>query len=273
VTRAPASGYPPDDHVLRDLRLWIERDEAGSRVGLEAVPELLDDTGALRAGVLGILIDAAAGDLAVRTAAPGWVATSDLVYHVVAPVRAGTVEARPSLLRRTRSTLVIEVDVAAGGETAALATLTFALLEAKSEVQRMGAGQATARTEFYLEHSRMRKPFLEAIGARVVDAGEGVVELPVAPYVGNSLGALQGGVVAALVDRAAECAAGEAVCRPCTSTDLAINYLSLGRRGPVRSRTRLLKREPDRALLRVELRDAGADDRLLTVATVTAAAV
>lgn len=272
VSRSLAAPYPPDQHVLRDLRLWIERGEEGSCAGLELVPEMLGDRGQLRAGILGILIDAAGGDMAVRTVLPSWVATADLVYHVLRPVSAGLVQARPRLLRRTRSALVLEVDVTGEDGPVALATMTFAILEAKREVQRMGAGRSEPRTEFFSESSRLRAPFLAAIGAKVLDEREGVVELPLAPYVGNSLGALQGGVVATLLDLAAELAARAATGEPCVGVDLAINYLALGRVGPIRSRGRVLRRDPAGALVRVELRDAGAEDRLLAVATVTAEA-
>lgn len=267
------AAYPPDDHVLRDLRLWIERGEQGSCAGLEVVPEMLGDTGKLRAGILGILIDAAAGDMAVRTALPRWVATSDLAYHVLRPVDSGRLEARPALLRKTRSTIVIEVEISDARGPMGLATLTFAMLEATAAVRRMGAGDPSSRTEFQLEHSALRAPFLAAIGARVIDAPEGVVELPLGPYVGNSLGALQGGLVATLLDVAAESAARAATGAPCVSVDLALNYLSMGKVGPIRSRARVLRSTSAGALLRVELHDTGADDRLLTVGTVSAEAV
>jgi len=254
--------------MLRDLRLWIERGDRGSRAGLEVVPEMLGDSGQLRAGILGILIDSAGGDRAVREALPNWVATSDLVYDVLRPVSAGVVEARARLLRKTRSTLVLEVEVDGAEGPVALATMTFALLESRGEVLRMGAGRPEPRTEFYLEHSRLKAPFLAAMGARVLDEASGCVELPLTPWVGNSLGALQGGAVAALLDLAAETAARAVTGEPCVSVDLAINYLSLGRAGPIRSSARVLRHDAAGARIRVELRDAEA--RLLTVASVTA---
>jgi acyl-coenzyme A thioesterase PaaI-like protein len=222
VPRAPSVVYPPDDHMLRDLRLWIERDEQGARAGFEVVPEMLGDRGQLRAGILGILIDSAGGDMAVRTALPNWVATSELVYHVLGPVRAGVVEARSSLLRKTRSSLVLEVEVAGASGTMGLATMTFAILAATTEVQRMGAGERSPRTEFQLKHSRLRAPFPAAIGAKVIDPPEGVVELPLLPYVGNSLGSLQGGAVATLLDLSAETAACAATGESCVSVSAAI---------------------------------------------------
>ncbi|MBW2231078.1 MAG: hypothetical protein JRG92_11330 [Deltaproteobacteria bacterium] len=53
------------------------------------------------------------------------------------------------------------------------------------------------------------------------------------------------------------------------TTDLSIHYLALGRFGPIRTTSRLLRVLPDSALVRVEVRDAGADDRLVCVATAT----
>ena len=266
-------GYPPDVHLLRDLRLWIERDAAGARAGLELVPELRNDRGQVRAGVLAALVDAAGGECGVRAARPSWVATSDLVLHVTRPVGEGTVVAAPEVLRKTRSTVVIEVVLRegdAGGERFGFATMTFAVLAARSEVQRMGTGFDEPRTEFARGGSKLAGPVLEQIGARVVDPEAGAVELPMSSYVGNSLGGLQGGVVCMLVDLSAQARARALTGEPCVSTDLAVNFLALGRVGPIRSRAEVLRREPGGALVRVELRDAGQEDRLMTVATVNA---
>ena len=55
-------------------------------------------------------------------------------------------------------------------------------------------------------------------------------------------------------------------------TDLQVAYLALGKVGPIVSSARVLATGPDgRAGAVVELRDAGADDRLTTVVNVTAA--
>lgn len=262
-----APTYPPDVHVARALGLWIERGGDGARAGLPVVPQILTDTGHVRAGVLATLVDFAAGEVAVHAAHPAWTATSDLVLHLVAPVAEGELVARPRLLRKTRSTVVVEVEVAGARGPAALGTLSFALLPARDGVQRMGLGKSSPRTEFALPGSELRRPLSEALGVRRVDAGAGRLELPVAPYVSNSLGAVQGGVIATLVDLSAEAAARAATGTHCVTTDLALNYLALGRVGPIVSGARLLRRGPAGALLRVELRDAGAEHRLLGVAT------
>ena len=48
--------------------------------------------------------------------------------------------------------------------------------------------------------------------------------------------------------------------------------LPIGRHGPLRTRVRVLRSTRDEALLRVESRDARAEDRLCTLATATVVA-
>lgn len=259
--------YPPDVHFSRDLRLWIERDEDGTRCGFEVVPEMLGPTGVVRAGVLATLVDTAGGEGAIHAVRPNWVATSDLVLHGVRPVSQGVVETRLQLLRRTRGTVVLEVELRVGDELVGLATMTFAVLEAKSEVQRMGTGASESRTDFALPGSGLAAPIDEAVGVRTVDRAGGVLELDMAPYVGNSLGALQGGAAALLLELGGEAAGSEAAGRILTTRDLSINYLRLLRAGPARTQARVLRIRENEALVRVELRDSGDEPRLCTVAT------
>jgi len=285
------SSYPPDVHILRDLGFATDRDGRGSTTSLRATPWLCGANGALRAGPLAMLCDLAGGEGAIRAVHPewqadpggsargagergaftSWVATSDLVLHALRPVPDGVVLARSALLRRTRQTVVIEVTLtgeAAPAEPVGLATLTFAVLPGRSDVQRMGTGADEPRTEFARPGSGLVAPLPEALGVRVADAAAGQLEMAVTPYVGNSLGALQGGVVAMLVELAAEAAGAAALGRAVAVLDLAINYLGLLRAGPARTRARVLRRDAGEALLRVELRDAGGDERLCSVATV-----
>ncbi len=266
------SDYPPDVHVLRDLGFWTLRDASGARSHLEVTPYLCGPTGSVRAGALATLVDMAGGEGAIRAVRPDWVATSDLVLHVNAPVREGVVVARPQVLRRTRSTVVLEVTLSLCEREIGLTTLTFAVLSAREGARRMGTGAEEARTDFALPGSGLAVPLLEALQCRVVDAAAGVVEVPITPYVGNSLGALQGGVVAMLIELAAESAGRALLGRDVAVQDLAVNYLRLVRTGPARTRCRLLRRVDGEALLHVAVSDSGAaspsDDALCTVATV-----
>jgi hypothetical protein len=78
------------------------------------------------------------------------------------------------------------------------------------------------------------------------------------------MGALQGGVVALVAELAAEHALQAVAGRPVCVSDLQTTYLGFGRVGPVRTSTEVLS---ERAV-RVEIVDAGAEDRRMTVASV-----
>jgi acyl-coenzyme A thioesterase PaaI-like protein len=59
----------------------------------------------------------------------------------------------------------------------------------------------------------------------------------------------------------------EACGRDGTVLDLSINYLSLVKIGPARTSARILRSSENEALVRVELKDRGNENRLCTVAT------
>ena len=263
--------YPPARHVLRDLGLWSEAGAEPPCAGIEVVPALLGAAGACSAGALAVLVDAVAGGAALRAAPDSWIATSDLRIHWLAPVRAGALVARTRQLRSGRTSVVLEVEVEAGARSVAHGTVAFSRLEAQGEYQRRPRGERLGRVSFASEGAGFTQPFADAIGVRVLDAATGALELPLTPYVGNSLGGLQGGIAVALLDLAAEAAGGAVLGRAVATRDLAVHFLAIGRRGPLRTRARLLRRDGDALLLRVESRDAGADDRLCSVATATVA--
>lgn len=264
--------YPPERHVLRDLRVFTQRDEEGAVTGLPVVPELCGPSGDVRAGVLATLVDIAGGELAARSARPEWIATSDLVLHRLRRVLGKQIEARPAVVRRSRQTVVLEVALSDGGaDPLGLATMTFAVVPAREAQRHLAAGDAPPRTEFALPGSGLDAPLVEKLGARCLDAASGRFELELAPYTVNSLGALQGGIAALLVDLAAEAAGGKALGSRCESSDVALNYLALARESPVRTSARVLRAGAFGALVRVETRDASG--RACLVASVAVARV
>src|SRR3954447_7274836 len=102
--------YPPEHHLLRDLRFTFEHDDAAlrSRAWMPIVPEMCTDLGQARIGALATLVDVIGGGLAATAAAPGWIATADLTLHLVRAARPGSVvEARGRVLRAGRTTVVI----------------------------------------------------------------------------------------------------------------------------------------------------------------------
>ena len=94
----------------------------------------------------------------------------------------------------------------------------------------------------------------------------GGVELDLVPTVRNPWGILHGGVTTSLVEAAVDAAMG----RPAPITSEVLRFLAPGRVGPVGARADAVGVRPDGVLLRVEVRDHGADDRLLALVVVTA---
>jgi acyl-coenzyme A thioesterase PaaI-like protein len=107
-------------------------------------------------------------------------------------------------------------------------------------------------------------PLLQRIGMKVVDAAGGVVELPNSPYVQNSRGRVNGGVLGMVFQGAAE-----AVAPGYVGSDLHIHYLASARVGPIRTDTHILREVDDHVVCRVEAMDAGNDDLVVAQATVT----
>jgi uncharacterized protein (TIGR00369 family) len=257
-----AGSYPPERHLLRDLRLAFDhRDDGTSVASIPVVPELLGDDGVIRAGVLGTLVDVIGGGLAASTAHPNWIATADLTLHVTGAATSGAVEAKARVLRAGRTTIVLEVSLYAEGRDIGLATMSFSVLPRRDINPDINETRPDGPSTMALTESRMREPFLDALGLQVVDAAGGVVELPVLDWSKNSMGALQGGAVSAVVEAAAEAALRHASSEPLVVTDMQLTYLAFGRVGPLRTRTTVLG--PHTA--HVELVDAGAESRLMTV--------
>jgi uncharacterized protein (TIGR00369 family) len=264
--------YPPDRHLLRDLRLEFDHSDAGaSRAWMPVVPELCADDGSVRAGALATLVDVIGGGLAATAAQPDWIATADLTLHVVGAATSGSVAAGAHVVHAGRTTVVIEVELHDQSDREiGLATMSFARLPRRDGNPDIGAATQTGPSTMALATSRLEASLIDMLGARVIDASRGELEVPVAEWSLNSLGAMQGGAVATVIDAAAEIATRAATSEPLVVTDLQITYLALGRVGPIRTRVDVLGAGTGYAQARVELVDAGADSRVTSVARVVA---
>ena len=86
-----STSYPPDRHLLRDLRLSFEHGaDRTSRAWMPVAPELCAADGAVRAGALATLVDVIGGGLAAAAAHPSWIATADLTLHLMRVATAGS---------------------------------------------------------------------------------------------------------------------------------------------------------------------------------------
>lgn len=266
-----ANTYPPEHHLLRDLRFTFEHDTDGreSRAWMPVVDELCTDQGHARAGALATLVDVIGGGLAASAAAPDWIATADLTLHLARGAPAGsTVTAHGRVLRKGRTTVVMDVHLLDDRERAlGIATMSFSVLPRRDSNPTMDLVRGTGPATMANDDSRMRAPIPEALGIEVRDPARGELDAPITDWTRNSMGAMQGGVVAMVVELAAETALRSATGDPSlVIADLELSYLGFGRVGPIRSHVDVLG--PDSA--HVELVDVGADPRRMTLARATA---
>jgi uncharacterized protein (TIGR00369 family) len=284
------AGYPPSEHLLGDLGLEAEATtDTNARVRIRVTPQVATADGGVHAGVLATLVDVVGGAIAARALRPNWMATADLSLELVGPVTGPFVEARGRLLRRGRTTLVVEAivvgvdefgnDLLADGRVPgpiAWASMTFAVLPAR-DASSAGSGIPELPARWAFTGAGLDLPILEALPVTVLDGPAGRLSIPARPYLHNSFGAVQGGVVALLAEAAGAEALGAAQGRASSDmvvTDLQIAYLALGKVGPIVSSARVLGPGTDgTAGAVVELHDAGAGLRLTTVVNVTAVPV
>jgi uncharacterized protein (TIGR00369 family) len=280
--------YPPPHHILGDLGMEAEiTSETTANVRIRVTPHITAADGGVRAGVLATLVDIVGGAVAARALRPDWMATADLSLQLVRPAPGPWVEARGTVVRKGRTTLVIEAlvvnvaddgsDVGVDGGTGgpvpvAWATMTFAILPSRNAGAPLPAA-SDLPVRWAFDGGGLEVSVLDALALSVVDAAGGRVSMPVGEYLVNSFGAVQGGVIALLGDVAGSEALGAAQGpggQPALVTDLQVAYLALGRVGPMVSRARVLDDGSDgsRGSAVIELFDQGADGRLTTVINV-----
>jgi len=269
---ASVAGYPPRPHFMRDLRIVFERAEVGRRMLVPLVPELLSDAGTLDLGVATTLLDMLGGGDAVAAAQPDWAVTSDMTAHLAGRAEGGMLVGASRVLRAGRNTMVLEAELAreSDGGSVAVAQLGFTRVLRRDDTPSFLA-RPPERHAFGDEGDGFRAHFYDALNVTLVDAKAGVLEVPVADYQRNSLRAMQGGIVIGFAAKAAEVAAREQGARDLVACDVSAHYLAMSKVGPIRSAVSLVRAAPGLAVARVELRDAGHDDRLCIVATVVVA--
>jgi uncharacterized protein (TIGR00369 family) len=113
---------------------------------------------------------------------------------------------------------------------------------------------------------------LHQMGMRDVEdsAGRLIVEMDNGPHFTNNRGALQGGLVATLIDCAAGRLAGNVVKenQQVTTADMHINFLAPIIKGPARAEAAIVRAGKRLIVLSVDVTDAGAS-RLAARATLT----
>ncbi len=226
-----------------------------------------------------MMIDVAGAAVAIVAAAPDWSATADLAYWSVRPIVHGPVICDARLVRAGSGIIVVEADVYDGNGTEDLpsrrsghARMSFARIPAsasRSASKLDRSGQPTSRQTMATPTSELDDPLFEKLALRFVDDAHGIVECDKSDYVRNSFGTINGGVMCAIFEAAAERAARVAAGAPLIARDVQVHYLAQTKVGPARTGARVLRADDRVAVVELRMVDAGNDDNVLCLATVS----
>ena len=265
-----AAMYPPESHALRDLPFEMAAVSAEHSRAWVSLDAGLAPGGVVSVGALTTVADVVAGALCGRAIAPDWMATSALSMHLGHLPQSGTLVVDARVARLGRTALVIQLALSPegcqdsdGAGAAGEGVAAFSRLPRRDTTLDIAAYEPDPDERFSmaLPSSGLHGSFESAIGAVVVDAEAGLTLTPVAAYVQNSFGAVNGGIVAALADIAARSVVNARY--PAVSdgpaartTDLSVQYLRQVRTGSVRTAAHVIRADHGTATLRVELSDA-----------------
>lgn len=246
--------------------------------------------GCASVGMLMTLVDVGASSPALIACRPDWTVTQDLGIHGAGWLTDGPIVVDNQLVRVGKKVIVVAADIYDGQGLDDFDQLQAAIDKAK--VSEVGGGPvlaakslltfvriprtATRGVDDYdpsgwigqIQHRATRTPaagtMYERMGLKLFDAPSGVLELAHTPYVANSIGTINGGAQAVLIEAAAE------AMRPgLVAIDMQLHFLSQLRAGPARTSGAVLRDAADHSVVTIEVVDAGDDDQLVALATVT----
>lgn len=270
-------GYPPSEHLLRDLGLSV-RFQGRGRATIQAavVPEVCTEAGAVHLGVLATLVDVLGGFLCMEAFSPDWMATANLSLHTCGTVstEAGAMSASGRLLRSGRTTATVQAEFFCGhgslhgrSDPMGVAMTTYARIEGVRAGSWANVRQAQPIDFGHTGGTvGLRQHIIQRSGIQECPETPGGILLNMSGYVRNSFGSLQGGMMALMADVAGTSAARAKSGRGLTTRDLVLHYLSPGRVGPITTRAQVLRSNEASVLSRIEIMDAGDDDRVIAMA-------
>ena len=236
------------------LAVDVEGDTLVGRA--EVVPELcVPEAGLLRPSVVLAWADTLAGSLATERTLPRVCMTVDLGVRMMQPISIGTELVGTGRVLKSGRTLTFTETVFAepgADEPAALVLGTFVASPRPQDTTDSFVSKVTSVRE--RRSAPPSTPVAEVLGSREVRRG--VVEADRHPRILNWVETIQGGAVALLAEEAALSLHDGRV-----PTELEVRYLGTIRIGPMRATARQLG-----AFTRIEVIDAGNDDRLAAVA-------
>jgi len=221
--------------------------------------------GGVRGGALLTMLDNVGGLCGGLAALPdGWVVSTNLSARTLRLEHVGPFRIDARVLRQGRASVVTAVEIRDEGAADALVVdgvLTSAILVPENGPPRWARPLVLGPGEPLTEPVPGIPDWL---AARAID--DTTMEMPLAESLRNPWGILHGGAVASLIDLTAEHVAGG------VTTDVVLHFLAPNRTGPVRAVARDLGSRADGTVVRIEVRDEGAD-RVTALAIATSAPV
>jgi acyl-coenzyme A thioesterase PaaI-like protein len=236
---------------IGDLGFSQRFDGDTMRGEIEITDELrVPGTELVRSSVLATLADVVTGVPATRHTHPRFALTLDLTVQGLAAAHGDRLEMVGRVLKAGTSIVATEASFTepGSGQLVAYSYVTFVRAPRPQDVSPVLSTEPR-----HFGPNNFTRPFAEQLGAKVLSPG--VVHMERDPYVQQPTGTIQGGAVALMGELAAESLLGAPV------VDLDVRYLSAVRVGPARTSAVAL----DASTARVEIRDAGNDDRLATL--------
>lgn len=197
-----------------------------------------------------------------------WAFTSDLSIRLPRTPAPAVIDTSLTVLRNGARSAVCEIDLMVDGNVWGNSIISFA------KVSRRDGDPVKPPFDAHAAVTRMpavplSEPLRIAAGFRSVDPSRGVVHSDLRDELLNPAGAMQGAVVAGLVETAAEDLADARLAggRPHLVTEMEVRFLAQNRRAPIASAARFIG-DPVDGLIRVDLIDDGGNGRLTTAAVV-----
>jgi acyl-coenzyme A thioesterase PaaI-like protein len=253
--------YPPDVHLLRDLAFSGTRSGDISTNTLAVTAGLCDDLG-VRLGVLATMLDVSGAGIALHAIAPDWIATADLQAHLIRPVPGGIVAVQCRPLRVGARRVVVDAEMRDGdGVLCGTGRMAFARIPGSATKAKLDGVTDAETTHITMDGGQ---PITDSVTERcgMNPVGPGQLRFDKSPYVENSFGTVNGGVLALAADAAAVSACGGGSAR-----DLHIHYLEQIGAGPVGVTAEVVRDDESGRLCAVRIEDR-ADHRLVAVADV-----
>jgi acyl-coenzyme A thioesterase PaaI-like protein len=281
---AKPAGYEPDPRRVVGDYFRLERWEIPPPDGVDAPSEFggrvpvdahqRGPGGGLVTGGLLSSLDNLGGFTAGIAVLPEWVVTTSMMVTFSDLSHRGPLRLHARVLRRGRKAVVTALDVldeGADDRAVAVATMTCSVLDP-------GSRDLEFERPFSIPMAPpdpLARPPLEFFG---IEPGTGpITRLGLEEHLRNPWGILHGGAVAMLAEvgacRAVDAARARTSRGPLAAADTVLHYLFPAKVGPVEARCEVLGEREGHAVVRVAIHDVGAEERLVTVGSVTVVAV